>query len=61
MKNGDHLKVPLPLSHFTRALDKLEECKTEESLNTEEKVERKFASLSPADASKDFSGYFSSL
>ena len=46
MKNGDHLKVPLPLSHFTRALDKLEECKTEESLNTEEKVERKFASLS---------------
>ena len=54
MKIGDHLKVPLPLSHFTRALDKHEESKTEESLDTEEKVERKVASSSPANADEDF-------
>ena len=31
MKNGNDLKVLLPLSHFTRALRKPEQLKTEES------------------------------
>ena len=34
MKNGDRLKVHLPLSNFTRALDQPEKCRTEESLKT---------------------------
>ena len=61
MKNGDRLMVSLPLSHFIRGLDKPEERKTEQLLNTEENVERKVVSLSPPDAYKDFSGHFSSL
>ena len=56
MKNGDRLKVLLPLSHFTRAPRMLEERKTEESL-VHVHVERKVASSSPA-ADEDFSGHF---
>ena len=60
MKNGNRLKVLLPLNHFTRALDQLAECRTEESPDTDiGKVERKVVSLSPTD--KDFSGHSSSL
>ena len=36
MKNGDCLKVLLPLSNFTRALDQPEQRRTEESLDTME-------------------------
>ena len=40
MKSGDQLKVLLPLSHFTRALNQAEWYRTEESLDTDtEKVE----------------------
>ena len=61
MKNGNRLKVLLPLNHFTRALDQLAECRTEESPDTDiGKVERKVLSLSPA-TYEDFSGHSSSL
>ena len=36
MKNGDRVKVLLPLSNFTRALDQPEQRRTEESLDTME-------------------------
>ena len=55
MKNGDRLKVLLPLSNFTRALDQPEECRTEESLDTMERCAR--SSLS-ATAAVDISGHF---
>ena len=38
MKSGDQLKVLLPLSHFTRALDQAEWYRTEESLDIEKVV-----------------------
>ena len=56
MKNGNHLKVLLPLTNFTRAQNQPEKRKTDKSLDT---MERKVVSLIPA-AAEDFSGHFSS-
>ena len=47
MKNGNRLKVLLPLNHFTGALDQPEEYRIKESLDTDiGKVEHKVASSS---------------
>ena len=51
MKNGDRLKVLLLLSHFIRALDQPEECKTDT-----ECMEHKVASSSSTE-DEDFMGH----